>query len=289
MTLVCITNDIDDIRSCTERGEHAGNCDGIEWLYNREAECSYPTMNECHGCLPSPAQHGLLCFSCWEKTRDALSIAADMITHLRSVERAQQIDSNGVRAAANWVIPVPMTWRMADELIMLAGHPAPGFPSDACVFEIDAITERYLDLIDADAWVSHTDGAEAAVRFYRTMQHAMTQHPMQEYEHRIRNVRCTECLQRTLLWKPPLFFESGIRIVCTNKACEFEVDDTDYTTMAAKELVEVTSAIREKRSAELTAARVIRAGLKRAATAARRAAAKQAKAEASALERAGAA
>lgn len=284
MNLVCITNDIDDVRSCTVKGEHAANCDGMEWRYDRERECSYPTANECGGCLPQPAEHGLTCWSCWEKVREALKVAPDMITHLRSVERAQQIDTNGVRSSPNWIIPVPMTWRTADELIMLAGHPAPGFPSSANVWEIDAITERYLDLIDANEWVSRVDGAEAAVRFFITMQQAMAQHPMADYEHRIRNVRCGECRQRTLLWKPPLAFEGQIRIACTNKECTFEVDDNKYTEIAAEQVTEARSEIRARQAAERAVAKKERAAQVRAAKAARKAAEKAAEDAAAALE-----
>lgn len=280
MPLVCITNDIDDIRCCTQRGEHASNCDGQEWRYDRDTEISWPTANECRGCLPHEAEHGLLCWSCWEKLRDALKIAPDMITHLRSVERAQQIDNNGVRASVLWVIPVPNTWRMADELIMLAGHPAPGFPSDANVFEVDAITERYLDRIDPNEWVSRTDGAEAAVRFYLLMQQAMAQHPMADYTHRIRNVRCGECRQRTLLWKPPLAFDGDIRIECTNPECEFVAGDARYTELAWMEVTEARSEIRARQTKVKAEERKARALRRREIKAAERRAEKAAKAAA---------
>jgi hypothetical protein len=261
--LPCITNDVDEVRSCIVNGEHASNCDGQEWQYNREAECSYRTANECRGCLPAPAEHGMLCFSCFSKTREALKIALDMITHLCSIERAQQLDKNGVRAQAMWIIPVPNTWRMADELIMLLGHPTPGFPSDASVFEVEAITERYLDLIDIDQWVASGDGAEAAVHFYRTMQHALTQHPFSDVEHPVQNVRCNECRQLTLVWKPPLEFDGPIHIVCSTPDCEFVVDPTLYAILAASQLDKVTSAIKATKAAELAEARAARAIEKR--------------------------
>ena len=277
--LPCITNDIDDVRSCIVNGEHASNCDGQEWQYDREAECSYPTANECKGCLPAPAEHGVLCYTCYEKTRDALKLALDMITHLRSVERAQQLDKNGVRAAATWILPVPNTWRMADELIMLLGHPAPGFPSDATVFEIDAITERYLDLIDVDSWVSRGAGAEDAVHFFRTMQHALAQHPFADVEHPVKNVRCNDCRQLSLVWKPPLEFDGPIHIECSTPECGFVVDPTLYAILAASQLDKVTSAIRETKAAQLAEARAARAIVKRrikAETKAREKAAKEA-------------
>ncbi|WP_104084232.1 hypothetical protein [Cryobacterium sp. Y11] len=266
--LTCITNDLDDVRSCVVNGQHASNCDGREWQYDREAECSYPTNNECGGCLPAPAEHGMLCWSCYAKTRDALKIALDMITHLCSISRAQQLDNNGVRASATWILPVPNTWRTADELIMLLGHPAPGFPSDAVVWEIEAITERYLDAIDVDEWVARQDGAEAAVRFFRIMQNAMAQHPMADVEHKVKNVRCHECRQLNLVWKPPLDFDGPIHIVCSTPECGFVVDDTLYAVLAASQLEKVTSAMKETKAAELAEARAARAIEKRRITAA---------------------
>ncbi|WP_105033511.1 hypothetical protein [Cryobacterium aureum] len=278
MTLVCITNDLDDVRSCIVNGQHASNCDGMEWQYDREAECSYPTSNECGGCLPAPAEFGVLCYTCFEKTRGALKIALDMITHLRSVERAQQLDKNGVRAAATWILPVPNTWRMADELIMLLGHPAPGFLSTATTEDVKAVTEAQLDF-DVNEWVSREAGGEDAVHFFRTMQHALAQHPFADVEHRVQNVRCWECRQLSLVWKPPLEFDGPLHIACSTPACEFVVDPTLYAILAASQLDKVTSAIRKTKAAQLAEARAARAIVKRrikAETRAREKAAKEA-------------
>lgn len=195
---------------------------------------------ECSGCLPRKAEHGLLCWSCWEKTEAAMNMAVDMVTHLASVDRAQQIDGAGIRGASGWVLPVPATWRLADEMLILLGHPEPGLPTDATVWEVEAIVERFFDAIDLDAWVATTSGAEAAVRFYVAMQHAMKQHPMAEYEHKVRNVRCPKCKLRSLLWKPPLAFipddaagKSGqVQVICTNPACGREMDQAAYDEIA---------------------------------------------------------
>jgi len=249
--LACITNDIPDLRSCTVKGKHDSFCRGLARRYNRVTERVEETADECTGCLPRRAEHGLLCWMCWEKVRDALGIAVDMVTHLRSVERAQQHDNAGVRSKQNWVIPIPITWRTADELLMLLGHPAPGFPSDANVWEVEAIAERTVDAVDAEAWVAREAGAEAAVRFYLLMQQAMASHPMAEYEHRIRNVRCPKCKRRSLLWKPPLMFEHDVRVVCTNSACDMELDQTSFETVALiEEKVAKSAAERARRAAE---------------------------------------
>jgi len=267
MTLVCITNDIHDLRPCTVKGEHHANCDGFEWHWNRDdlrheraAETitwSFATRKHertdkaCTGCMPRPAGHGMLCWSCWKKVEEALSIAYDMMTHLRSIARAQQQDTSGVRTASGWVIPVPNTWRMADELLMLIGGPTEGFPSTANVFEVDAIAERYLDEIDPDLWVAREAGAEDAVRFAQLMQSAMAQHPMAEYAHRITNIRCPKCSLRTLLWKPPLSFEGEISIDCQNPRCTAEpITQSDYDELSVLQPLQEKDAARAARKAK---------------------------------------
>lgn len=264
MTLVCITNDLHDIRSCTVKGVHHANCDGFEWRWNSDLRKDQRTGGKvwnhernrhetvaptpCGGCMPRPAEHGLLCWSCWRKVQDALNVAYDMITHLRSVDRAQQIDNAGVRSATGSVIPVPNTWRTADELLMLAGAPAPGFPSDANVFEVDAIAERFLDAIDPESWVSREDGAEDAVRFCQLMQTAMAQHPMAEYEHRIKNIHCPKCRLRTLLWKPPLEHAGDVVITCRNPRCDADpITQADYDELATLQPLQAKEAARAAR------------------------------------------
>jgi hypothetical protein len=246
VTLACITNDpgMVAVRSCTIPGEHGDFCDGGEYrsiiVYDQTTRQDVHqlrwTGRACRGCLPRQAEHGLLCWHCWEKVLDALRMALDMISHLRSIETAQQLDNQGVRGSSSWNLPVPATWRAADELLILLGHPTPGFPSDANVFEVDAITERTLDALNPELWVSSKDGAMDAVRFYLAMQRATHAHPMREYEHRIRNVRCHQCRQYSLLWKPPLEHHDDIHVECTNPKCGAMVDQTLYERMEAIDL-----------------------------------------------------
>ena len=73
--LVCITNDMHDIRSCTVKDQHAANCDGWSYRWNETHQRLEATGRECHGCLPRNARHGLLCLSCWEGVVQALSDA----------------------------------------------------------------------------------------------------------------------------------------------------------------------------------------------------------------------
>lgn len=252
MSLVCITNDIPDLRPCVVLGEHAEHCDGFAKRYDRDLEARVPSERECKGCLPSgEGMVGLVCWNCYEKLLDALKVAVDVITHLRSVDRAGQTDNAGVRSSSGWQIPIPNTWRTADDLIVLLGHPTPGFPSDANVWEVEAITERYVDPYDAQIKVARVWPAEDAVRFVQTMHSALIQHPMDDYEHRVRNVRCPKCKQRSLLWKPPLMFEGDVRVECKNEECLFILGQSEYAFLATTEVV----VVREEKRLERVAAR----------------------------------
>jgi hypothetical protein len=263
--IVCITNDVRDLRPCVVKGKHLVSCDGFQYRWSVDPTVSpsdrdnwspggtrIPVMQggqyrECAGCAPRQAEHGLVCWSCWSKIEDAVAIAGDMITHLRSVERAQQLDNAGVRSASGWVIPVPNTWRTADELLMLLGAPAPGLPVDTTPEQVERFVDDWVHVNPA-RWVASLSGAEEAVRFALLMQTAMAAHPMREYEHRVRNVKCYKCRQRTLLWKPPLMFEGRVSVVCTNPKCGAELDQTMYERLAVLE--EAETGRRRKPAAE---------------------------------------
>lgn len=257
MSQVCITNDIPDLRPCVVPGEHAEHCDGFAKRYDPDEGRRVPTMKECRGCLPDgEAMVGLVCWSCYQKLLDGLKVAVDVITHLRSVDRAGQTDNAGVRGSSGWVIPIPSTWRAADDLIVLLGHLSPGFPSDANVWEVEAIAERYVDAIDPDRMVRRVWPATDAVRFIQTMHSVLIQHPMDDYEHRVRNVRCPSCKQRSLLWKPPLKFEGGVEIECTNPLCGLVADQSTYNFLSVTEVVIVKEERRVARASAAAARRV---------------------------------
>jgi len=256
VSLVCATNDVPELRPCVVAKAHSSGCTGFASRWDAETAQRITVWTvECKGCLPALAEHGCLCFSCWMKLNDGLNMAVDVITHLRSVDRAAQTDNAGVRVAAGWVIPIPSTWRAADDLMVLIGCPAPGFLSTDDVNQVQAITEEIVARATAGmvAWVATVDGARDAVRFNAVMHSALIQHPMEDYEHRVRNVRCTDCGQRSLMWKPPLMFHGEVRVECTNAACAFVVDQTGYKHLTAIEALDVKARLdveRKRISAE---------------------------------------
>ena len=156
-----------------------------------------------------------------------MNVADAMILHLRSVERAKQPENLGVRSAAAWTIPVPVTWRLADELLMLLGVPAPGIPSDATGADVIAFL-RDRPHVSPESWVASPQGAEAAIRFYRLMQGALLSHPMEERSYPMRMTACPKCKFRSFVWHPPLEFFDDVEIRCSTEGCGYVMSQGFY-------------------------------------------------------------
>lgn len=229
MTLLCITNDIPG-RSCTIRGHHLSTCDGT-------------TKNgqDCKGCLPRPAETGILCRGCWERFEAALSKATDLITHLRSVEKGPT-SVDGVRTSTVVAPTFPASWQAADRLwVALAKiaivhaidthgkeplwrpytSEAVGFSMTATVPQVASAVRELTDWlrVHPEAIVSRQAGAEAAVEFFREVQRALAMFPLEERVQRLRPIRCRECQQFTLWKYPPLNYLDDVVVQCANPAC----------------------------------------------------------------------
>lgn len=230
MTLICITHSLEHGYRCTIRGQHLSTCDGQN---NRGGECT--------GCLPRPAEVGILCRNCNDKYTAALSMAVDLITHLRSIERGPQ-SIDGVRSGALVQPSYPASWQEADNLwrhlagIIVAsamdrGEDDPAFPywtAPGVGFSFSASLDRVAEAVRwavAELSVKHTDvvsrtgGAEAAVGFYRAVQTALARFPLEEKSRPVKYIKCRNCQQKTLRWLPPLEYMDAIVIQCQNLTC----------------------------------------------------------------------
>lgn len=286
--LVCITNDTLG-RGCTIRSEHLTSCvwgqlvdeaehtgKDLHDLVLQQGAVFGVEVRECRGCLPRPAETGLLCRSCWEKFEAALTVAVDVITHLRSVERGPS-DATKVRSAPGSRVILPASWAEADSLWMaLAGvaiahakgahvdEPdwAPwtsiwhGFSQTATLDEVAAAVRNLIDWVQAgpQSIVSRAGGAEAAVRFYRTLQRAQHSFPMDEKPTPIRYLRCRRCEQFAVVDRPPLHYLEPRIDVCEN--CGFEADpqmrewDLKLYRVELEAAIAVAKAEREAREAK---------------------------------------
>lgn len=218
---------------CRVLGEHLSTCRGI----------AYDARNvravECKGCLPQPATRGLLCESCFERHEAALDVAVDLITHLRSIERAAVPDGPPVHSKPGPRMILPTSWLTADatwaELRELA------FRVDSLEFldmvrggtnayqlGVLATIEQVRDAVELAVGVVRADGdrllgdahtARLAVAFYRQVQRALSMFPFEERAHAVAYARCRECGQQTLERRPPLEYLDPITVRCVNRDC----------------------------------------------------------------------
>lgn len=227
--LICITHSMPG-RACTVRGYHLTTCDGTR------------NGQECHGCLPRPAETGILCRSCWERFEAALSIAVDLITHLRSVEKGP-VSIDGVRTSTVVAPTFPASWQAADRLWVALAKVAivhakgtrdeepewrpytsiwSGFSYAATLDEVaEAVRELVAWVnVSPESVVSRTAGAEAAVEFFREVQRSLAMFPLEEDTKPLRPIRCRECQQFTLWRRPPLVYLDEVVVQCQNPACQ---------------------------------------------------------------------
>ncbi|MCU1408483.1 MAG: Rho termination factor, N-terminal domain [Microbacteriaceae bacterium] len=176
MTLVCVTNQMPQVRPCTRAGEHYDTCNG----------------KPCHGCIPREATNGLLCHGCYVRVLDALGKVAPWWDALRGVDRAVQRDNAGVRTQS--------------------GPPIPISPIGLAVDEVLSWYKSYPD--DVDLWVSSADGARHAVMFAKVALAAFRAHPIEEHTTRVGRIRCGECEQMNLIRRPPRHVDDNVRILC---------------------------------------------------------------------------
>lgn len=122
-SIVCVTNSVPDLRSCTLRNVHTSLCDGVARRYDvgtrqtilvtrtaigddgrilRDAAGrALREYVECTGCMPRPASTGQLCEAHQLKVEQALEydadqrlVLVDLVTHMWSIESGGVADDN---------------------------------------------------------------------------------------------------------------------------------------------------------------------------------------------------
>ena len=209
--LLCITQSMPG-RPCMIRGHHLSAC----------------SSDDCRGCLPRPAETGILCRSCWERFEAALGKAVDLVTHLRSIERGP-VSADGVRTSTVITPTFPPSWQAADRLWVALARVAiahakdtrseepewsqltsiwAGFSYAATIDDVARTTRELVSWVDAgpQSVVSRTEGAMAAVDFFREVQRSLAMFPMDEKSARIRYLRCRFCLNFAVVDRPPLHY-----------------------------------------------------------------------------------
>ncbi|WP_349862629.1 hypothetical protein [Leifsonia sp. WHRI 6310E] len=213
MTLLCITNQMDDARSCTIFGQHTVLCDGNRYRWN-ERRGEWDVAGPCTGCLPRLARVGLLCAACFERVQYAFAEwTPEREAMLGSIARAVQRDTGGRTSGPEGYVPIPATILAVNEIGSYLGT----FPGDI------------------ELWVTSPRGAMDAIRFARAVPEVLRTHELEEKAHKIRRTRCPECRQLTMVWTPPATPSAPVRVVCSNPECDGELQQDSFEKVAAIE------------------------------------------------------
>lgn len=210
MTVVCITNFMPEVRSCTVRDEHEDDCDGFEYAWIPKRHREEATGRECKGCAPRPAETGFLCGHCFKQATSALAGYPQLLHDLRGVERAVAKEGGGSSSAG------------------------PSVPLSGVDLTLEELGSYHRSLAGRtpEQWVSEQKGARDAVQFGKAFAAAVRAHPTKEAPHRMRHTVCPECRQPTLIWNPPVVFTGNVRIRCRNPACDYSTDQANFEALA---------------------------------------------------------
>ncbi len=200
--IVCQSNFIPDIRSCTIKDEHQVTCDGLELRWSPDDQAEIPTGRACGGCAPRRAQVGFVCGSCHEMILAGVNAFPAWSRALIGVTRAVTPERGG------------------------GGHAIGYTPHTALQLDAGAIWSHYRTYPGhLETWLSSTAGAEHAIRFGIEMRGALHRHPTKEQPHTLHRTYCSECRQLTLVWHPPTYEGGRVVVKCRNPECGHEVRD----------------------------------------------------------------
>lgn len=241
---------------CRVLDEHLSTCRGIRLTGGRATACT--------GCLPQPATRGLLCSSCFERYEAAMKSMVDLVTHLRSIERAPVPDGPPVRSAPGSRVILPTSWLEADALwealrelafrvdpldylgMIRGGTNAYQLGVQASIEEVRDAVELAVDLVRAAErgdLLQREHTARLAVRLYREAQRALRMYPVEEHAHAVAYAKCRTCGNRTLERRPPLTYLEPITVRCIHPACGAVFDPAMVEFDLATYRAEVEAAI----------------------------------------------
>ncbi len=228
-SLPCIT--VTTGHGCRVLGEHLSTCRGIR-LEGRRAV-------ECEGCVPQPATRGLLCDSCNQRLDSALDHAVDLVTHLRSIERAPVPEGPRTYTKPGPRSILPVSWLTADETwgtlrelafrvdpleyldLVKGGTNAYQLGVQASIEQVREAAELAVDLVRVSLLdiVGNAHLALLAVTFYRQVQAALRMYPFAEERGSLVYATCRDCGNRSLERRPPLHYLDPITVRCVTPGC----------------------------------------------------------------------
>lgn len=194
--MICITNDMKRIRSCTVRGAHLESC----------------LDSTCKGCAPREASFGFVCSACQGRIAKAMETHWDFTMMLSGVDVAMTSSGGG------------------------GGHSGPRLPFTILNLDRDELWSMLRNAPDTAAeWVQTMSGAQDAVRFAQAMAHAVKAHPWEESEAPVPITRCPKCAKRSLRWKPPADFLESVSVSCADARCGYSMGQDRFEVLADME------------------------------------------------------
>lgn len=216
--LYCITNSMDDVRSCTIKGQHQLVCDGWTYRYDRDKYREIATGKSCKGCRPREAQKGLLCWACWERVELAFADWTPLRERmLYEHDRLVQRDNAGVRSQIVGYVNLPATTLALNEILSYL---------------------KSCEEMPVGQWVCSADGAKDAVRFARSVASAVRTHQIEENQRAMHRVRCPKCGRLSLVRKPPDGYKEPVTVECQTEGCGKLIDrDSSLVEIAKMERI----------------------------------------------------
>lgn len=224
-------------RRCYRRGLHYASCENPD---------------ECRGCVPRSAVDGLLCPVCAAQIRDAIPRVANLIAHLRSIEKIGQPLGERVATSMERSILFPDTWAAADLLLGALG--ARPFKSTDTIDDAIRIAHTHQARWEAnlDEYINTEHGAVQAVTLIGRMKTALKRWPESEAEWRkVPYVACPTCHKVSLFRRAPLRYKDDLLLLCATPGCGYERDWFEWSETYAP----IFTAIEKQRKTEERRAR----------------------------------
>ena len=232
---------------CTIRGEHLADCDGT--AVRRDGETV-----ECRGCLPRPAEVGVLCSWCWGRLQSTTRTLPALVEHLElvaspSIQSPSGHTSEGggcSRPSEGMLYPAATvevddlhsmlaTWcaEVADERSlphhMALTRWAPGDGWEALGPSGPGATRRLVSWLDPHLeWVASQPWAgDFLAELLAASRRAESRFPVEERARRS-DVRCPACGCRSLIVSPPPAPGADVVVTCELPACGLVLAEADW-------------------------------------------------------------
>lgn len=245
---------------CTIRDQHLPDCDGTAVRLDGETV-------ECRGCLPRPAEHGVLCARCWARLQSTVRTLPALVDHLELMARPSIASPSGAGGGGHRPPGprslYPEALGVADDLaailaswcgqtasaLALTAPPSRGlWETDSWdavdaetgeAYRSDAVVIGVRDLRAVDQLVGwlcpHLDrvaeqewAADLLDDLGTASARAAARWPVEEPARRVTDVRCPRCGVMSLVLYPPTTPGAPVQVACSRPECGASLSEDDW-------------------------------------------------------------